>query len=901
MLVGREDERERLDGLLSDARAGRSGSVLFRGDPGVGKTALLDYAIQQADGFSVLHVSGVESEAELPYSGLHALVRPIAELIAVLPDLQARALRVALALEEGAPDPFVAGAGTLTLLAEAADRKPVLLAVDDAQWLDHASLEALLFAARRLEAERIAAVFTVREGEGGFDRHGLDEVVVATLDDASALALLQERWGVQLAPAVAQQLVTATGANPLALVEVTHLLTDDERLGRVPLPEALPVSDAIERSVRAKLAALPESTRDAVLLAAVDESASEFVPTEELLPAEQAGLLHVHAARVVFVHPLFRAAVYHSVSPDRRREAHRRLASRLTREGEEDLRAWHLAAAADGLDESAATALEAAADRAEARGGTAARARALDRAVELSEDETNRARRVAEAARAARVAGDRRGKELVEAILPQVEDPLVRADLVMELSNTTYWTESTVDVKTLEHEAENVVSLDPNRAAKLLGNALTYYSERELDVQEMSRIAAQIEALVPHLDDWWRPRSIGWIGITCLYRGDARAAVEWFRQMLDDPLAAATQAQTLVRLELYEEARRALEVSLEFGREAGQSLRIAWTQACFGMLERELDQLPQAIAASSEAITVAEEIEAYSVAATALLTSAEIAADQGRADECRHFATRADDVGVSLFDEHTKLYARLPLAKLALLDGRYAEVTELLQPVADRVAQAGFADPAVIPYAPELVEAYARLGQRDDARRELDRLTAQAVGTERRWALAAAARCEALLADDASFEEWFGEALERHGQSPSRMSEARTRLCYGERLRRSRRRRDAREQLRAAIATFDKLGATPWSARARTELEGTGERIPRRDPTAPERLTPQELQIALQVAEGKTNREVAAALFLSPKTVEHHLTPVYRKLGLHSRAELIRLFAQGVAELTLPA
>jgi len=902
VLVGRETECERLDGLLSDARSGRSGNLLFRGDPGVGKTALLDYAIQRAEDFNVLHVSGAESEAELPYSGLHAVVRPIAELIAVLPDLQARALRVALALEEGTPDPFVAGAGTLTLLAEAADRKPVLLAVDDAQWLDRASMEALLFAARRLEAERVALVFVVREGEGEFGRRGLDDVAVSSLDEASALVLLRERWGSELAASVAQKLVAATGGNPLALVEVAGALTDDERRGVMPLADALPVSDAVDHAVRLKLSELPDEARKALVLAAVADSQTDLVNPAELATAERVGLVRLHRDRVVFMHPLFRAAVYHSVSAEDRRSAHRRLAEALTNEGEEDLRAWHLAAASDGPDESVASALEAAAVRAEARGGTAARARALERAAALSEDEHERVRRLIGAANAARVAGEtRRAKEIVEQILPTVEDPLLHADLVQELCAVMGWHGPPLPVELLEREADAVAKLDPERAAKLLGVITSRHIDNELDALALNRVADRIEVLLPDLGEWWRGRAIGWVAHARLLGGDAPRARELFLQILDDPLATATQAPALMYLELYAEAEIALDESLRLGRSSSQALRIAWSQACLAQLHRARNRYPEAIAAASEATSVAEEIEAESIAASAVLTSANIAAEQGRVDECRRLVGRAEELAAQLADENCRLLARVMTAKLALAAGQHEEVVRLLRPVAERLAEARFKDPSAIPYGPELIEAYARIGETSEARRELDRFGAQAEAAERRSALAAAARCEGLLASESAFDEWFRAALVHHELVPSRFEEARTRLCYGERLRRSRRRRDAREQLRAAITTFDDLGATPWATRARAELEATGERIPRRDPTAPERLTPQELQIALQVAEGKTNREVAAALFLSPKTVEHHLTHVYRKLDLHSRAELIRLLAREGAESALVA
>jgi DNA-binding CsgD family transcriptional regulator len=880
VLLGRVEECGRLDSLLSAARLGRSGSLVLRGDPGVGKTALLDYAIQQADGFDVLYVAGIESEAELPYSGLHALLRPAAPLISELPELQARALRVALALEQGEPDTFVAAAATLALLAEAAERRPTFVAIDDAQWLDRASRDAVLFAARRLEAEAIAVLLTTRD-DTGFERHALEELELMPLEREAALALLRERWGAELSPAVSQQLVGAAAGNPLVLVEVAQSLTDEERRGTVPLADPLPVSDAVERSVRQRLVRLPEHTRAALLLAAVDET-----DVEGLAPAEQAGLVRLHRGRVTFVHPLFRAAVYRSASEEQRRAAHRNAADARAGPGDEDLRAWHLAAAALGPDESTAAALEAAADRAERRGGSSARARALERAAELSEDEHERVRRLIGASNAARVAGEtRRAIEIIEHILPTMDDPLLHADLVHALAAARGWHGPPLPPELLEAEAAKIVELDPERAAMLLGFVVGQYSEGRLSVPGMLAVADRLEPLVPHLGEWWRGRIIGYIAQAHAYAGNTPKARALFSGILADRLAATTQAPMLILLELYDEAAASLDVSLELGRSHAQPLRIGWTQMCFGQLHKALARYPEAIAASTEAMSVAAEIESYGIMASALLTLADIAAEQGRAEECAELAGRAHQLGVRLDDELTRLWVRVPRAKLALADGRYEEVVELLQPVSDRLAEAKIVEPGIVPYQAELIEAYARSGSFEAARRELDRFNSAAAATERRWALAAVSRCEGLLASDDEFDGWFTQAL-AIAESP------RTQLCYGERLRRARRRREAREQLRQALATFDRLGAATGAARARVELEATGEKIPRRDPTAPERLTPQELQIALQVAEGKTNKEVAAALFLSPKTIAHHLTHVYRKLDIHSRAELIRLLAR---------
>jgi DNA-binding NarL/FixJ family response regulator len=892
VLIGRDPECRRLERLLADARRGRSGTLVVGGEAGVGKTALVDFAIQAATGFDVLHVVGLEREAELGYAGLHALLRPLVARIEELPKVQADALRVALGLAAGDADPFLAAAGTLTLLAQAAETRPLLLAVDDAHWLDRASADAIMFVGRRLEAEALAIILVTRPGSSTLERIGFEELRVQPLPEDRAVELLQERWGSALDEKVARRLAGATAGNPLALIEVSHQLSEDERLARAPLAEPLPVSSVVERGVRTRLMKLPARTRAAALLAAIDDTATRTIEPEDLMPAEQAGLLHLHRGRAVFAHPLHRAAIYQSASAEQRRAAHKTMAGVLIADDERDLRAWHLAAAADGRDEQAARALEAAADRAEARGGTAARARALERAAELSADDAARNRRLYAAARAATVAGNtEHARALVERALTTADDPLIRADLLHALAAIVDWQAAPVPAEQLERAAAMVSHLDPERAAKLLIMVVGHYSDNRISVPDLLRVAAALEALVPHLGPWWRPRALGGIAFALRLDGQAHAVHELVDELLRDPIAAATQALLLIRLERYDDARDVLRASLELGRSAGQPLRVAWTQMCFARLEATMGHIPQATAAASEAVAVAGAIEANSVAAPSLLTLAEMAADAGRQDECRRYVHEGDALGESLDDESLRVTSRIALARLASTCGQYDQICSDLDPIAARLRDAGVRDPTYVPYHTELIEAHVRRGNDAEAHALLDEFKAQAAALECRWALATAERYEAMLASESEFDERFRSALELHAAAQIPLAEARTRLCYGERLRRARRRRDARDQLRAAITTFDELGAAAWSRRAAAEFEATGQRLPKRDPTAPERLTPQELQIALQVAEGRSNGDIAAALFLSRKTIEYHLTHVYRKLNIHSRAELIRLFS----------
>ena len=457
MLIGRERERQELDALLAGARLGRSGALALRGSAGIGKTVLLDYAVQQASGFQVLNYTSVESEAELPFAGLQALLGPLLDRLPEIPEPQARALAAALALESIAtPNRLAVYAGVLSLLGEAAERIPLLVVVDDAHWLDRPSAEALTFAARRLTAESLALLFAVREGEGSDFGAELPTIEPEPLETAASIELLHERFGSTIAAEVARHLAEATGGNPLALLEVATLLDEEERVGREPLPGYLPASESVERTVRHALRSLPPETRRALLVAAASESATGN-DLAALEPAEDAGLVRIHAGSVAFRHPLVRSAVYHAASADERRAAHRTLAGGITGEGDSDRRAWHLAAAAEGPDESVAAALEAAASRFAERGGQASASRALERAAELSDDDDACARRLHHAGRLAEHGGDlERAAMLAEGALTRSRDPGIRAAARVLAWQANDWRGLAEDDVELETEAERL-------------------------------------------------------------------------------------------------------------------------------------------------------------------------------------------------------------------------------------------------------------------------------------------------------------------------------------------------------------------------------------------------------------------------------------------------------------
>src|SRR6476619_1027065 len=922
MLIGRERQLGQLDALLNEARVAKGRALVIRGSAGIGKTVLLDHAVQQACGFQVLHYTAVESEAELPFAGLQALLGPLLDRLPEIPEPQARAVRAALALEWiAATNRLAVYAGALSLFGAAAERVPLLVVVEDAHLLDAPSAEALTFVARRLTAESLALLFAMREGEGTDLGVALPTIELEPLEVAASMELLHERFGSAIAVNVARHLAAATGGNPLALLEVAALLDEGERAGSESLPDYLPASESVERTVRRALRSLPSETRRALLAAATSDLpiGGDLAALE---PAEDAGLVRIHAGSVAFRHPLVRSAVYHAASADERRAAHRALADALTGEEDADRRALHLAAAAEGPDESVAAALEAAASRFAERGGQASASRALERAAGLSEDDDASARRLHAAGRAAEHGGDlERAGMLAERALSRVHDAGIRSAATVLAWQVNDWRGVDEDDVELETEAERLAPLHPARAAVML-----YVSSnsawRRLDLERALRLARRSVEIMPVNAAWpaeraWEPWMADvafgtrWnLAFILLILGRPNEADEAVRGL--EPAADASEIVARggpfslnyhAYLERYDEARSGIELVLRLARTEGNVWAEMWMIRSLAFVDLLQGRFPAARAGAARSLAIAESIGVPGAIAFNLALLARLAAVEGRESEAREHAARADDLaqrGIGNALLRAQLQATLGLLELSL--ARPLATIEKLEPVADLAERHGVREPGFLPYAPDLIEAYARAGEREAATRKLEKLAELAGALDRRWALAAVARLRGLLGPENDLDEHFGAALELHEQGAGSVFErARTELLYGERLRRAKRRVEAREHLRSAIELFDGLGAAPWSEQARRELRASGESIPRRDPTAPEKLTPQELQIALQVAEGKTNRDVAAALFLSPKTVEFHLTRVYRKLNIHSRAELIRLFSSEHAPARLGA
>ncbi len=905
MLVGRAAELARIDRLLDDARATRSGVLVIAGEAGLGKTSLLENAIGRAEDMPVLRAHGVESESELAFAGLHELLAPIVDCIEEIAEPQAAALRGALLLARAEPvDPFTVYAAVLSTLGAASDRAPLVLVVDDAQWLDAASADALAFAGKRLRSEGIALLVALRsDSQSPFLNAHFSRVDLAPLDRGAAAQLLEDARGRGPGALVVEQLVDTTAGNPLALIELATELSDAEFDGRAPLRPILRTR-IIEEAFAARLRPLPETARKALLVAAASESdrMHELVPAAEALDvdlsgfeaAEEAGVVRIDDGRLQFVHPLLRAAVLAAASPPQVRNAHRALAEAVVGNRGPERRAWHLAAAALAPDEEIAQALESAAEESRLRSGYLAAARALERAARLSPDDNDRARRLVAAAVSARRAGRAPWAwDLLAEAHALTTEPAVQTDIEFQRAAIEAWRGSIGSAKDRYiRVADRLESEDPARAAEALAYAaaLSVVSGETRAALTTARHAA---ALVERasVDEEAEARVLETLGCVLLLRGETseglaliRRVASWFDEH-DDPANSEYVAACLIWIEEYAHARRLLEALVDAARSAGDLRTLAEALEILSDLEFRTGRWSAALAAATESARLAEDTDqtvqlAYSLGALAVIEAAQ--GDEACVRHAEHARAIAADYGLSVLTEFVgfalglfELGTGSPERAAAHLDevARYAERTERVEP-------------AVLQWAADRVEALFLSDRLNEAEQALATLERQAHATGRVWARAAAARCRGLLADESEFEEHFEEALRWEARAPLPFEHARIELAFGQRLRRSRRRVDSREHLRSALDVFERLGARPWAERTRRELQASGETLRRRDAAATDALTPHELQVALLVAGGASNREAAARLFLSPKTIESHLSSIYRKLGVRSRVAL---------------
>lgn len=922
MLLGREAECARLEGFLERVRQGRSDALVIRGEAGVGKSALLRFAVERAGDLAVLSAAPVQAESELPFSGLADLLRPVSASLSTIPPAQAAALAGALAIAPPVPgDRFTICAAALSLLAASAEQRPLLAVVDDFHWLDAASAEALLFVARRLHAEGVGLLFSVREEEGtGLDLSRIAVLPIGGLDRSSAAALLTQTTARPFAPGVVDALHAATEGNPLALIEIAGLLTEDQMVGREALPEPVPAGPGLERAFRRQIDRLPDGSRQALLVAAAHDSPGLDVIAQalELLggdpaafgPAEEGRLVRIQDGRIQFRHPLIRSVLYNSARPAERRSVHTALGQVLARRGSIDRSAWHRAAAALGPDEDIAAALEGAGMKAQIRSGYAAAARAFERAGQLSPDTELRSRRFLQAAKAYQLAGHGdRGSSLLLEVIDSSPDPLRRAEAQLVRGLIEGWRGDPMAAHALlVAAAGEIETLNPAMAARLLFHA-TLPCFMAANTTQALATAERAFVVGNRAGPFSDPLGEVLLEQARSQHAEARPKLAVAERAL--ALLGASEPETafavvtfvpfyLIHLEQDERARELLKGLIDHSRRLSAPALLPHPLACLSELEFRAGSWMAAYAAGSESVTLAMQTGQGNSRSYGLICLARIEAALGRETECRSNLTSSLQLARRFGLDATMSYVHAGLGFLELSLGHPERAFDHLRAGAALLAEKEVRDPNVVPVGADLVEAAVRTGQLDEARRALAIFEQQAQQTGRLWALAAAARCRGLLANQDRFEEQFRDALAYHDQRRMPFERARTELCFGEMLRRYRRRSEARQHLRAAMEAFEELGAEPWARQARNELRATGESVRSRRMPASHRLTPQELQVSLAVAEGATNREAAAHLFLSPKTIEAHLRSVYTKLDIRSRTELVRLFVRQGTEAASP-
>ena len=900
-LLGRRSECAALDEVVASARAGQSRALVLRGDAGVGKSALLEYLASHASGCSVARAAGVESEMELAYAGLQQLCAPFLDRLERLPAPQRDALGTAFGVRDGdAPNRFLVGLAVLSLLSDVAEDRGLVCIVDDAQWLDAASAQALAFVARRLGVESVGLVFAVREPSGQQRFEGLPELAVGGLDDRDAHELLATVVTGPLDERVRDRLVAETRGNPLALLELPRGLTPAELAGGFWLSEGRALPGRIEQSFTERLAPLPPSTRLLLLVAAAEplgdpvlvwRAAAELgIGPDAAAPAAAAGLVDF-GAQVRFDHPLVRSAVKRAAAPEERQRVHRALAEATDADIDPDRRAWHLAHATAGLDEDVAAELERSADRAQARGGLAAGAAFHERAVELTPDPRRRARRALLAAKAKHRAGANDGALRLLAVAKAGPlDELEQARAQLLYAQITFAMTRGRDAPPLLLEAaKRLEPLDPRLAREtyLEAFAAAFSADRLVRGGDAREVATAV------LGADWEPATRacdllldGLALLTCEgYVAGAPALKVALRAFRQEPLSeedelhwtwlACRIARALADDEAWDELTSR---HLELARRAGafSALPVALTDRV--LVELFCGRIGEAMSLAAESDAVVEATGSH----LALRTSIVLANWRGR-----------DAEAVALIEAHRQdVLRRGEGLWLSANDwgsairynglGRYEDALAAAERAAD--AARGLGPPILL--LAELIEAAARSGQAERATGPLAQLAEIAHTADTDWALGTHARAAALLAEGATAERLYREAIERLSQLRTRATLARAHLLYGEWLRREHRRVDAREQLRVAHTMLSDMGMEAFAERARRELLATGETVRKRTVETLDDLTPQESQVVRLAADGQTNPEIGAQLFLSPRTVEWHLTKAFGKLGISSRKEL---------------
>jgi DNA-binding CsgD family transcriptional regulator len=904
-LTNRHSERGLLDRLVEAVRAGESRALVVRGDPGVGKTVLLDYLTRRASGAGcrVARAAGVQTEMELAFAGLHQLCVPMLEHADKLPVPQREALQTAFGISAGPPDRFLVGLAVLSLLSEVAAEHPLICVVDDQQWLDHASAQALGFAARRLGAEPVGLVFAALEP--GNELAGLPELEVTGLRDDDARALLESALSAPLDARVRDGIVAEAHGNPLALLELPRGLSPTELAGGFGLPGAMPLPSRIEESFRRQLEALPEPTRRLLLVAAAEpygdvslvwRAAGRLrIGVQAAAPALDAGLVEF-GAQVRFRHPLLRSASYRAASVRDRQAVHAALAEVTDPAAEPDRRAWHRAKAAPGPDEQVAAELEQSADRAQARGGLAAAAAFLERSVLLTLDPARRAERTLAAAQASMQAGAfGTALELLATGEAGPLDELQSARVDLLRGEIVFASGLGSDASPLLLKAAKrlePLDLDLARDTYLTAWMAALFAGRLAGAGDLPEVSRAARALPPRTHP---PRPVDLVldGLALIVTDGPAAAAAALRQAVScfsgpgvtaDELRWGWMAQGTASALWDDDAWRVMLVrQVRLARAAGALERLPILLASLGTAVAWSGDFLAAAALVAEVDTVCEATGSYAAPFTAMMLAALRGrhAEASRLIEATIAEATAGGQGIAV------AYAHWTAAILANGLGQYADALAAASQASEDTATLYISMWAL----PELIEAAVRSGNEAVAAAALERLAdfTQAGGTD--FGLGIQARCRALLSEGQTAEDRYREAIDRLGRTKLRPELARAQLLYGEWLRRENRRVDARAQLRAAHDLMDAIGMEAFAERARHELLATGETVRRRNAETAIELTAQEAHIARLVVDGHTNPEIGAQLFLSARTVEWHLRKVFTRLGISSRRELRRALA----------
>jgi DNA-binding NarL/FixJ family response regulator len=914
--LGRARERAAIDALLDDALDKTSRALVVSGPVGIGKSSLLRYTVDTASDFRVLHVTGVESEMAFGFAGVHQLVLPLVSAVDALADPQRLALQTVLGkVHLDAPDPYVVALAVLTLLADAAEVQPVLVVVDDAQWLDDESLTVLSFVARRLHAERVALVVAIRTTPAsrvGFE--GLDRLDVTGLASADARTLLTSSVGAAIDPDVADRLVAVTEGNPLALAELPHVLTGDQLRGAAPLPDPLPIAARLSNVYEPRLRQLDDDGRNLLLLASAERMGDPRllqraapVPVQErwedVVEAVEATGLLAFRPHVEFRHPLVRSAVYYAATPAQRRAAHAALAGALDEEADADRRAWHLAAAAAEPDEAIALELEAAAERLRQRGGASVAAAYLWRAAELTPDPARATDRLLQAARTELTAGrSHRAQEMLDRATAAGPDVRHRGDAV--------WTAALI----------HLVAGDVREAGEVLAQTLSEATVDDLGLSVGICVAADAVALAgahlldettrlaiaentrrlaagPHL-----PEQVSKLvmGVAAWLAPGTHDAVPFLRAAVTGVTRDATRFEQTaahhVHVTFYDAVLAAVEVLddrswydltrawVELARRTGALAALPLALGSLSWLE-VLQGRPGSAASH---LAEAEELAALTGVRGLLGTpaAAQVMADAWKGNEeatrtgARRMMQEGHERGRGLAIDQA--YAALTVFEIGR--GRYDAA---LRTARHGVQHHGLGLGTVA--LADLVEAATRCGENDVAEHAVAQLSAQAEALATSWARGLLFRSRALLATGSEADDLFRSALDAMSRSTLATEQARTNLLYGEWLRRARRRRDARQPLQDALESFEASGAERFASRAGAELAATGEHVRKRSEPSVGALTPKEAQIARLAAAGARNHEIAAQLYITTSTVEYHLRKVFVKLGVTARTQLAQI------------